>query len=228
MCVLRVQKFLTRSLVTLNTSVRRIGWLTNNLSQLRSFTQNGDISIIWDISGWHTTTIIYYHLAQIVTGIGGTLGGVGIGKADRFPVAGFRAFLPGDETKERPLLIDPTREDPNNHFEFFEDGTMRASTDAGLETIELLGLNTREVLVRERQRAYTAGRTILSAFVEEAKRRDSADVDYYRAEVNKIWTGETGYAAFGRRGLKYPLIFKRGRRPRRRLRFGVEVLRIAR
>ena len=28
--------------------------------------------------------------------------------------------------------------------------------------------------------------------------------------------------------LKYPLIFKRGRRPRRRLRFGVEVLRIAR
>jgi hypothetical protein len=28
--------------------------------------------------------------------------------------------------------------------------------------------------------------------------------------------------------LKYPLIFKRGRKPRRRLRFGVEVLRIAR
>ena len=36
------------------------------------------------------------------------------------------------------------------------------------------------------------------------------------------------YAPQGVQDLKYPLIFKRGRKPRRRLRFGVEVLRIAR
>ena len=129
------------------------------------------------------------------------LGGAGVGKADRFPVAGFRAFLPGDEARETALLIDPTKEDPNNHFQFFEGGTMRALTEAGYETIELLGLNTREVLVKERKRAYFYASNVLSNFIEEAK-RTNAQVDDLREEVNQIWAGETSYAAFGRRGLE--------------------------
>lgn len=124
------------------------------------------------------------------------------GKGDRFPVADFRACLPGDEGQERPLLVNPTLQDPNEHFEFFEDGTMRGLTDAGFETILLLGLNRREHLVRARRSAFAAARRALAEFLDEVRRDDSTNLSDIRDEVNAIWAGREGYSAFGRKAIK--------------------------
>ncbi len=127
--------------------------------------------------------------------------GISYGKWDRFPVSGFRACLPGEETKEVPLLLDPTRCRPNEHFTFFSDGTMQAKTDAGLQTIELLGLNTREILVRERRSEYRDAARALTDFINEARGFDDVRIEELRVEVNQIWNGETPYAAFGKLAL---------------------------
>ncbi|TIP29610.1 MAG: hypothetical protein E5X67_06100 [Mesorhizobium sp.] len=124
------------------------------------------------------------------------------GKGDRFPVANFRACLPGEEKKEAPLLVNPTLQDPNLHFEFLEDGTMRGLTDEGYETIVLLGLNLREHLVRARAAAFAASRRALREFLDEVGRNNSTIVDNIRDEVNSIWEGRVGYSAYGRKAIK--------------------------
>ena len=76
-----------------------------------------------------------------------------IGKSKKFPVRGFRAASPGDETQEEPLLINPMMEDPEPHFEIDETGLLTALTDRGVACVEILGLNAREGLVSDRARA---------------------------------------------------------------------------
>lgn len=75
------------------------------------------------------------------------------GKGTRFPVMGFRASRPGEEKKEKPVLIHP-RENPEKHLDIdLETGTFFARTPRGQQCIELLGLN-REGLMAKRREAY--------------------------------------------------------------------------
>ena len=82
------------------------------------------------------------------------------GKGTRFPLEDetTRAEGPGDERRERPLLLHPYHDEPAQHLEFVEDGVVRARRDAnnipsrrGNETIELLGLNRRGLPERRRK-----------------------------------------------------------------------------
>lgn len=120
------------------------------------------------------------------------------GKADRFPIKGKRAHFPGDEAREKALLLDPTTEEPNKHFLFFEDGKMRALTSEGEATIKLLGLNTRELLVRMRRKQYLAAWTALGEYINLARGQDEAQIEMMRLEVNDIWEGRDAHTAFGR------------------------------
>jgi uncharacterized protein (TIGR02646 family) len=124
------------------------------------------------------------------------------GKADRFPVKGFRACLPGEEAQEEPLLLDPTKADPNEHLEFFKDGTIRAKTPEGETTLAILGLNLREDLVRARRQAYDAAKlaceALVDAYVKDLRERE----EEFRPEVNNVWLGRTAYSAVGREALK--------------------------
>ncbi len=70
------------------------------------------------------------------------------GKANQFPLtdeAG-RATRPGEEASEKPLLLDPTVDDPDEHLEFIDEGVVRAArvtnseSGRGRRTIEVLGL----------------------------------------------------------------------------------------
>jgi len=75
-----------------------------------------------------------------------------------FPVEGERAepMTPIEvviET-ERAVLVDPCRDDPRQHLSFSSDGTVRALTDRGAATIQILNLN-RAPLVRERKETYS-------------------------------------------------------------------------
>jgi hypothetical protein len=80
-----------------------------------------------------------------------------VGKGTRFPVRGFRASEPGEETKENPLLLLPIGPgfNPANHFNFDpRTGIIGGKTDEGRTTIRLLDLN-REGLPEERRDVYT-------------------------------------------------------------------------
>jgi hypothetical protein len=72
------------------------------------------------------------------------------GKGERFPVAGFRATRPGEERREKPLLIHPGRENPVRHFELdLATGALKGRTAKGRACIKVFGLN-REGLIEAR------------------------------------------------------------------------------
>lgn len=81
-------------------------------------------------------------------------GGTLIGKRDHFPVKDFRAWRPGDEIKEEPLLIHPVYEDPEKHLKIDAMGTFQARTPRGQACIDILGLNHRTALVEARKETY--------------------------------------------------------------------------
>ncbi len=86
--------------------------------------------------------------------------GIRIGKANRFPLEeeSERAFEPGQEKEEHPLLLDPCVDMPEEHLVFEESGMVVSDTARGQATITVLGLN-RLGLVQERR---AAARLVLS------------------------------------------------------------------
>ncbi|RWY75273.1 hypothetical protein [Rhizobium sp. WSM1325] len=82
------------------------------------------------------------------------------GKANRFPIAPGtqRATRPVEMANERPLLLDPCIDNPDQHLRFYADGFVEPATSAeedqmskGRATIDVYGL-VREALVSERRR----------------------------------------------------------------------------
>ena len=69
-----------------------------------------------------------------------------------FPVKGERATVEGFIAVEQPLLVDPCRDDPDEHFSFLENGSVQALDERGEVTISLLSLN-RPNLVADRRSA---------------------------------------------------------------------------
>lgn len=128
--------------------------------------------------------------------------GNGYGKADRFPVDGERACLPGEEFKEKALLIDPTKVNPEDHLIFFPEGHVRALTREGEVTIALLGLNDREVLVQQRKEQYKASYRAYVEYIERVRSGDALQILELRQEVNEIYCGNKQYSAFGRLAIK--------------------------
>lgn len=80
-----------------------------------------------------------------------------VGKANKFPIASerSRAKKDGDEKREKPLLLDPCSDKPEEHLEFTKDGIIRPllqnnrESRRGKISIEVYGL-ARKGLVRRR------------------------------------------------------------------------------
>jgi uncharacterized protein (TIGR02646 family) len=74
-------------------------------------------------------------------------------RGSRFPVKGRRA-RPGTTgealDRERPLLLDPCRDEPDDHLVFDDGGDVYAETEQGRHTIEAFNLN-REPLLQARK-----------------------------------------------------------------------------
>jgi uncharacterized protein (TIGR02646 family) len=95
--------------------------------------------------------------------------GVLTGKPNRFPLEHEtqRAFHPGEETREKPLLLDPSVDFPESHLLFDANGMVISDTRRGQTTIAVLGLN-RPSLVAQRAEAAQA---LLFQLEEMEKRR---------------------------------------------------------
>ncbi len=93
-------------------------------------------------------------------------------KGQRFPIAGRRARFPtsGEAlARERPLLLDPCRDEPDEHLVFQEDGRVASETERGQVTIEVLSLNRPDLVERRRKAA-----SELAGEIAKAKRAPSA------------------------------------------------------
>ncbi|MEJ8325684.1 AAA family ATPase [Kosakonia sacchari] len=91
--------------------------------------------------------------------------GVIAGKSSRFPLEDEtqRAFEPGWEEREKPLLLDPTSDDPARHFVYDWEGNILSETPEGQMTITIIGLN-RPALVEARRSALAMVRSVLKMF----------------------------------------------------------------
>ncbi len=68
-------------------------------------------------------------------------------KANYFPILGKRSLFSNEDLKlEKPLLVNPCIENPDQHFFFHQDGEVSALTQMGEQTIELLRLNRKNLV----------------------------------------------------------------------------------
>lgn len=98
-------------------------------------------------------------------------------KGARFPVRARRAS-PGTAGEalrdEQPLLLDPRRDDAEQHLVFAEDGSVASTTEEGSTTIEVLGLN-RGQLVASRAEALARVRADWNAAAAQMGSKDGLD-----------------------------------------------------
>jgi len=130
-----------------------------------------------------------------------------IGKGNRFPVEGNEyACRSGEELRERPLLINPTIEDPEDHIEVDATGLMHARNGSikGRTCIDVFGLNVREALVEGRRRAFKkmqneTGLALLAAV------NGYPDVQDRLTEFWDAWHGKAPFSAASRAAIRQHL-----------------------
>lgn len=100
------------------------------------------------------------------------------GKGNRFPVKDFRAKNPSEEIQEEPLLVNPTLDNPADHFEFCEDTfkiVAKNNSEKGNTTCKILGFHEREELWQDWKNAYNYiyekwGKTFLQTNLKDGKK----------------------------------------------------------
>jgi uncharacterized protein (TIGR02646 family) len=139
------------------------------------------------------------------------------GKETCFPVEQDRYAWPWDSNdQEKPLLIHPRLDDPNEHLMFIrgisgETGNIFCCVQhkdvRGETTIRVLGLND-ERLNGPRLDAYAEAYNKMGEVFDWIKLLRDAPSDAVRSslrrtkeDVNRIWHGEKSYTAFGRLGI---------------------------
>lgn len=119
-----------------------------------------------------------------------------IGKHNRFPVEKDYAIAPAEIANEKPLLINPTQEDPGKDLSVeLATGLMKPNSRRGDMCIQIFGLNVRDQLVHERKKAMDEVKAKLDTIIhnpDEAAKQRAAD------ELKNIRDGKYAYAAAGR------------------------------
>lgn len=122
-----------------------------------------------------------------------TIGDKKIGKHNRFPVVGTHAQKPEEIEDEQPLLINPAsddeQDDPEKHLTIdTATGLLGHLSKRGEMCIEIFGLNPRDQLVKDRQRACRKVRSLLVEFIYNPARRGEI-----RANLVAVRKGERSY-----------------------------------
>lgn len=105
-------------------------------------------------------------------------------------------------TAEKPLLLHPELDNPEEHFIFLPNGEMEGVTERGRHTIEICGLN-REALVEERKRIideYTVRMSRLMWSFSKGKRDKKTldeDLTYLLIDLILLQNPEERYSSLG-------------------------------
>lgn len=126
-------------------------------------------------------------------------------KANRFPLEDEkrRAFIAGGEYDEQPLLINPTVDNPADHFVYDDQGYVAGATLRGRTTIALLRLN-RDALVEARQRAVMEIKSLTAQFESLSWKPASnkqQGLDLMIGYLNDLTANHSPYAAIKRQFL---------------------------
>lgn len=138
------------------------------------------------------------------------------GKANRFPLVdeNNRATSPGQETAEEPLLLDPTRDEPDEHLEFIDQGVVRAAkladgeSDRGRETIDVLGLRRHDLVTVRHGHQEMVDATLkryLSALDKLDREQDDFAMEILeqaKRELDKFMEGSSPYAGMARQRIR--------------------------
>lgn len=124
------------------------------------------------------------------------------GKGDYFPLeAGSQyALMPGEEAQEKPLLVHPGLDNPDEHLKFDATlGVLAPLSEKGKQTIETFLLN-REDLLQARLKTY---RHVAMSIHEMCKLEPSLMVNLPATlgELNRYKRGEAEYSAAGRQAI---------------------------
>ncbi|OWQ93839.1 hypothetical protein CDN99_05235 [Roseateles aquatilis] len=127
------------------------------------------------------------------------------GKGDNFPLKdeGRRAWSPDDPIDaEEPLLLDPLRPGFawDEHFAFNFDGTIQAKSEHGAETIRILGLNRRELLLEQRRQRIDDAVERMSTYLQSRITRAPFAQAKLRA-LEEMWEGDSDFGSFTQRAL---------------------------
>jgi hypothetical protein len=133
----------------------------------------------------------------------GRSGGRLIGKWDNFPVKRFRARFPGEEKKERTLLINPTRKECriDRHLSFDASGIVKSLSEVGTTCCDIFGFNAREGLVKERRAAYQTGHDAVLSYFLALAFENAAGASTHLKTINEYEAGIKPYSAAGRVGI---------------------------
>jgi uncharacterized protein (TIGR02646 family) len=128
-----------------------------------------------------------------------------VAKADRFPLEdeSERATGPSDVARERPLLLNPSDDTPDDHLVFGDDGSIFSDTPRGQATIDCVMLN-RPGLVVARKRVASSVSAMIAAL---GGRQGPVDV-----LIGSV-SGEAPYAATARQVLARAIERLRKRSP---------------
>lgn len=125
------------------------------------------------------------------------------GKGAKFPVRDFRAAKPGEESKEKPLLINPVFDDPEKHLQIdTSTGLFMPITDRGETSINIFGLNKREPLVMARLDCIRTTKLRIWALCIGNNELSERDKNHIREKIRRIGLGSTPYSAAGRAAIR--------------------------
>jgi len=121
-----------------------------------------------------------------------------IGKWDRFPIRGERAWGPGQEEYEEPLLLNPVKDEPSEYLIFERNGLIveKNGDERGKTTIEVLGLNENGLTDRRSER-YKDIKNKASIFIIACKlNKDSIETQDIRRQLQQIRAGRGEFTTY--------------------------------
>lgn len=122
-----------------------------------------------------------------------TTNGEKLGKRNRFPVEKEYASRPSEELNEKPILINPTSEDPSAHLVVDEKtGIMLYKTDRGKMCVKIFGLNIRDFLIEDRLKAIAEVTTTLDKILHNP---DEGERLKALQKLKKIKEGKFAFSA---------------------------------
>ncbi len=127
----------------------------------------------------------------------GVIKGKKIGKRNRFPVIGKHATTPEEVEREKPLLLNPVIDLPEEHLKVdAETGMLVHRTDRGRACIDILGLNLRNRLPERRKDVCDLVRAKVLQMVYDSHYSDETD-----KTLSEFKTGKREYSMAGRAAL---------------------------
>lgn len=113
------------------------------------------------------------------------------GKGERFPVGKFRARVPGEERREKPLLLCPTKHSAEKFFELdFETGALSSSEQRGTVSISVFGLNREGLLAQRRTEALSAAARLVRKKIDPLAQGHIAGTEPYSLVWRKVLSGK--------------------------------------